>query len=404
MLVQLSLLVICLLQQQSQAFIQHQPVTPRKLFGFPQKTLQNSLVTADEPNEIESDDQGDASTVVRAPLKFIGPYPCLALRFPDLSTTSQKARNETGISLDFMLDTAANTNTIQEQVAKELTLDVVGEALPGIGSAGSISGGKTYLLGDCELDGTPTESRFTFMTELSASALPIASPAAAGLLSSAFLNCFSGGVEFQWVGSTDGDDTDSFIPPSVTFYGERKDLQSRAESMTCIPIQPLPISLLPSVTIHINGEEIPALLDTGSPVTVMNAKAADIANISRITLSNQQKEEGGNPFSNMMQKMKAAQEMSQAAAKGDILLVGGTSGEMIELNKSESKLNISLKKDENELFELGNSHIYVGDLPGLAALGGLEGKDSTPAAILGMDVLRLRPNMIYCGQSSEVYF
>lgn len=69
------------------------------------------------------------TTVVQAPLKYIGPYPCLALRFPELATRSEQQRNVTGVSMDFVLDTAANTNTINGQVAKELGLEIVEKLL-----------------------------------------------------------------------------------------------------------------------------------------------------------------------------------------------------------------------------------------------------------------------------------
>lgn len=361
---------------------------------------ENNDIMPEEPKELTE----SRSNTVRAPLKFIGPYPCLPLRFPDLSTSAQRARNETGVSLDFVLDTAANTNTIQAQVAAELNLTTVGTALPGFGAAGSISGGDTFSLGDCEIDGLPKESRFTLMTGLLASALPVASPAAAGLLSSAFLNCFPGGVKFSWIGEKDENGVD-YAPPSVTFYGEPEDIKPELEDMVHVPIQPLPLTLLPSVMLEINGLKIPALLDTGSPVTVLNAKAADMAGISRINISSSKKKEGSfNPFSNMMQNLKSSQEMAQAAARGDILLIADATGEQIVLNKSEQKLDIGLKMGEDDTFHFGNSHVYVGDLPGLAALGGLEGSESPPAAILGMDVIKLRSKMIYCGQSNNVFF
>jgi hypothetical protein len=69
--------------------------------------------------------------VVRVPLKYIGPYPCLSLRFPDLATNSQRVRNATGISLDFVLDTAANINTIQQQVAQEFAHTCCWTGTPG---------------------------------------------------------------------------------------------------------------------------------------------------------------------------------------------------------------------------------------------------------------------------------
>merc|ERR1712127_1061633 len=56
-----------------------------------------------------------------------------------------------------------------------------------------------------------------FMTNLTASALPIAAPAAAGLLGVSFLNCFEGGVKFDWGGGIDARD------PMLTFYGQDDD-------------------------------------------------------------------------------------------------------------------------------------------------------------------------------------
>ena len=61
---------------------------------------------------------------LRAPLRWIGPYPAVALSFPALTSPAQKARlltgegeaaGATGVTLDFVLDTAANTNTINAQ-------------------------------------------------------------------------------------------------------------------------------------------------------------------------------------------------------------------------------------------------------------------------------------------------
>ena len=73
---------------------------------------------------------------VRSPLRFLGPYPTMPLRFPNLATSSQRERNITGVSLDWVLDTAANVNTINAQVAQELGLEKVGEAPGGVGAAG----------------------------------------------------------------------------------------------------------------------------------------------------------------------------------------------------------------------------------------------------------------------------
>ena len=130
-----------------------------------------------------------------APLRWIGPYPAVALSFPALASPAQKARlltnpNEAanlGITLDFVIDTAANTNTISAQVAGPtgaggLELQQVGRVEGGVGAGGAIGGGTTYMLGGCELADLPKAERVMFMSDLTATALPVAAPAAAGRL------------------------------------------------------------------------------------------------------------------------------------------------------------------------------------------------------------------------------
>ena len=339
--------------------------------------------------------------VVRSPLRFLGPYPSMPLRFPGLATASQKARNVTGISLDFVLDTAANTNTINAQVASELELEKVGEAPGGVGASGSLMGGDTFLLGDAELDiprdadsvDEELEDNFIFMQGLTASALPVASPAAAGLLSLSFFYCFEGGVEFEW-----GDQTTA---PSITFYGS--DMHLNVDEMTRIPFEPLPVSLLPSVTISINGVDMPALFDTGSPITVLNRKAAEAAGIeAAIELKEQSDGEGGwNPFSKMKANFQQAQELAAATSRGELLSIMGSDGTPVRLLRSRDVQTLCVKA-EKEATAVGSSHCYIGELPGLAALGGL-GDSAPPCAVLGMDFLRLRPKVVFRAQQKEIF-
>ena len=331
------------------------------------------------------------SSVVRAPLRYVGPYPCLALKFPQLATQSQRERNVTGVTLDFILDTAANTNTINGEVAQLLDLEVVGEAPSGVAALGAIDGGKTFSLGDCQLDGIPKDDQFTFMTQLTASALPVANPATAGLLSLSFLQCFEGGVEFTWGTFQDG--TEAKLP-SITFYGLRNESEDKVKSMVRVPVEPVPLTLLPSVTVRINGVDVPALLDTGSPVTVLNAQAAKIAGIETVDVDTQ---ESRNPFANVAKNFKLA----QAASKGEVLMVAGVDGRMVNLLRSESPVEIGLVGD-TDIAEFGKGNVYVGDLPGLQALNGL-GVDSPPAVVLGMDVLRCRPSMLFRAQTNELF-
>lgn len=351
----------------------------------------------------------EESTFVRAPLKYLGPYPALGLRFPNLATAAQRARNVSGIALDFILDTAANTNTINGQVAQELQLEVVGEALPGIGSSGVMSGGHTYNLGDTQLEGSmaPVTGEneddmepFLFMQNLTASALPVASPASAGLLSLAFLYCFEGGVEFNWGRPERISDGQLVDPPSVTFFAEKDSSSQKAiEGMSRVKIEPIPLTQLPFVMLKINGAEIPALLDTGSPVTVLNSQAAHQAGIETISLPSS---DSKNPFAAVANRLKEAQAMAKAAAEGKVLTIAGMNGP-VNLLKSLEPTEISVVDVNGEMVSIGTSHVFVGDIPGLVALNGI-GVDAPPAIVLGMDVLRRRPKMILRAQDNEVYF
>ncbi|KAG7369808.1 aspartyl protease [Nitzschia inconspicua] len=340
---------------------------------------------------------------VRAPLKLLGPYIGLGLTFPNLATSSQRARNISGIALDFVLDTAANINTLNAQVAQELNLEVVDEAPAGVSASGPIAGGATYLLGDCELEGLPEEDQFTFMENLTASTLPVASPAAAGLLSMPFFHCFEGGVEFDWFGQQQGEN-DEKLPPSITFYGSTEESSHLIKEMKGVPIKELPVTRLPTVKLNINGVEIPALFDTGSPITVLNSQAAEQAGVKTTTIDSNNGKTNSNLLAGLVNKVQQAQAMAQAAARGDVLTIAGSTGERINLIKSESPVQVSLSpSDGYSEVSFGERSIYVGNIPGLAALNGL-GDDSPPAAVLGMDVLRSKPKMLLIASNHEVYF
>jgi hypothetical protein len=117
----------------------------------------------------------------------------------------------------------------------------------------------------------------------------------------------------------------------------------------------------------INGVKIPSLLDTGSPITVLNAAAAEAAGIAM-----PQPEATINPFA----KAKAAVEAAAAMASGEVAMMGGPNGP-ITLRKIPEKAPIFLGAAD-----IGAGRPYVGEFPGLAALGGLDA-DSGPAAVLG---------------------
>ena len=359
-----------------------------------------SVTAAHSSIEEEPPEEEQEPSRISSFLKFIGPYPSLPLRFPDLATESQRSKNMTGIALDFIVDTAANTNTINAQVAKELQLENVGNALPGYAASGAIEGGNTFLLGDCTLDMLQKD---LFMKNLTASALPVPSPSAAGLLGVTFLNCFEGGVKFEWGGGIDARD------PLITFYGERDGLDEMTKRMTKVTIEVLDQILLPTVKLVVNGVEIPALLDTGSPVTVLNSAAAQVAGLETVTLENEKESDskkgsfgGMNPFKKIADNFKAAQSLSEAAQRGDILTMMGGDGKQIQLKRTSKKAKFQLGDNETDRVSFPSSYIFIGDLPGLKAMEGLV--EGSPAAVLGMDLIKRRPAMIYRGQQNEVFF
>ena len=370
-------------------------------------SVRNDDLTLASPSQDRDD------TVLRSRLKYLGPYPAVGFRFPQLATSAQRARGVSGVALDFLLDTAANTNTINRQIAEELKLEIVGQALPGIGSSGAISGGNTYVLGDTQLesiipaDPSTSEdgSTFVFIQNLTASALPVASPASAGLMSLAFFYCFEGGVEFSWglsSGKEDGPTTPN--PPSIAFYAEKGAIADSVVRGLCkVKIYPVPVTQLPSIMLKINGVEIPALLDSGSPITVLNSEAAKQAGVeTAVSLPRQKEEESLNPFAAVSRRFKEAQAMSQAAADGNVLAIAGPNGP-VNLFKSASPVEIVAVGEDDDNVSFGSTRIYVGDIPGLAALNGI-GVDAPPAVVLGMDVLTKRPMMFLRAQENEVYF
>jgi len=349
-----------------------------------------------------TDDQ-EEPMAIRSPLRMLGPYPVISLRFPDIATPEQlkeqqKITGESGVALDFVVDTAANVNTINAKLAAEdLALPVVGFEEPGISTAGTLGGGATYMLGNCQLNDLPKEERFLFMSGLTASALPVASPSGAGLLGIGFLFSFPGGVEFCWGGNPNSAAVPGAIPtgdssagPSLTFYGDLIGTDKLRDGLSEVPCRQLESGLV-CVTMRVNGRKIPALLDTGSPISVLNAAAATAAGIEMPT---EPDESGMNPFAKAAAKAKAAVNMATSIASGEVAMIGGVDGP-VYLRKIPEKVPVELGGAN-----LGSGRPYVGEIPGLAALDGL-GAGAGPAAILGTDILRQRNRLLL--QDSKVF-
>merc|ERR1719355_161662 len=118
-----------------------------------------------------------------------------------------------------------------------------------------------------------------------------------------------------------------------------------------------------------------------------------------------------------MDKFKEAQATAEAASKGDILMIGGIDGKPTNLYRSTGDTTPSISlvgssgvdvpllgsndNDDNDI-GIGSGKVYVGDIPGLAALNGI-GVDSPPAVVLGLDVLRQRPKMVFRPRENALY-
>merc|ERR1711865_594019 len=112
-------------------------------------------------------------------------------------------------------------------------------------------------------------------------------------------------------------------------------------------------------------------------ITVLNSVAAKLSGVEVIDLPTT---ETNNPFTKVGNNMKIA----QAASRGEVLQIAGSDGP-VNLLKSISNVDVCVVGEES--IDFGANPIFVGDLPGLAALDGI-GSDSPPAVILGTDVLR----------------
>ena len=82
-----------------------------------------------------------------------------------------------------------------------------------------------------------------------------------------------------------------------------------------------------------------------------------------------------------------------AAANGEVLIVGGADGP-VRLVKSAGDVTICAGAEEWGVPFGDDCKVYVGELPGLAALAGL-GAEAGPAVVLGTDTLRKRERMWY---------
>jgi hypothetical protein len=332
---------------------------------------------------------------VVAPLHRIGPYICLRLHFPDWKDQDKENKP----SYEFMIDTGANVNSIDARLVEnyglaEYTLpsnprndgdvdDKLDSIIPSsslIGATTSKSddenpsmGGLLHMLGNCQLAGLPPPPMI-FLRNLVAAALPFASPVGVGLLGLPFLWTFPAGVEFDWHG-TDGD------PPTIIFYyGKDPPIEAaKMDKMVRCPLKAL-LGGLMTLEISINNVNMRALLDTGSPLTVLNEPACKLLGVDE------------------------AEEDGDEVMGVKIVGVDGSQSELRRLNKDVS---VQVSSDNTKTtVSLGRGHVWSGTLAGIELIGRLGdnmGPDE-PAAVLGLDFLRNSYRMILRAPSEEVWF
>lgn len=349
--------------------------------------------------ELSSSNEEPVSLIgVVAPLHRIGPYTCLRLQFPDWNdptTTDQQAP-----VFDFMIDTGANVNSVDARLVQKYQLAEFSMPIPQptatpeddssvalspsslIGATTSIDAsehetpsmaGVLHMLGNCQLASLPPP-HMTFLRNLVAASLPFASPVGAGILGLPFLWTFPAGVEFDWYG-TDGD------PPTIIFYyGKESPTEvAQMDKMVRVPLKALPGGLL-TLEISINGIHMRALLDTGSPLTVLNERACELLGIEK--------------------------DHSDAEFDMGVKIVG-VDGSISQLRRLNETVSIQLLADNRDNpVELGNDHIWAGPLAGIELIRRLDdqmNKDE-PAAVLGLDFLQKAYRMIIRAPSNEVWF
>jgi predicted aspartyl protease len=300
-----------------------------------------------------ADDEVQLIGVV-APLTYSGPYACLGLDFHHLNQ-----------SIDFILDTGANINAIQRDIAQSFDLETVLskeslsiESSAGVG--GPFQAGDIVLLGDCHLARMPKEqSNVVFMTNLTAAALDIglASAVGRGLLGTSFFECFPAGVEFDWYG-TDGD------PPTVIFYYGRHLPDCAKKDAFCVPLDCDSFFGIPVINIGINGVYVSAIVDTGSCISIVSPETARSVGLERLKVNAE---------------------------------VMGIDKEMVTLVKAA-----------NATVTIGNASfadvntMFIGELPGMSLAGGVGTR--VPQALLGLDVLKRMYRLILRLSENELWF
>lgn len=325
-----------------------------------QRYPQNLQLTSSK-EQSSSDDEAVSVIGVVAPLKYVGPYACLQLDFPHLQTDT----------LTFVLDTGASVSTISKDIAEKLNLPVCMKkedlnVLGTAGAGGALDTGDIVMLGNCTLGGMPEGyQNITFMRHLTAASLDIGMVSAigAGLLGVPFFKSIDA-TEFDWYG-TDGD------PPTVQFYYGMLPDDAKKKAI-CIPLQESFFGV-PTIIVNINGVAMKAMIDTGSPITLLSTSAAEKIGV-------------GNALS--------TQEQQDTL----FLKIKGLGKDSVDLIRTTTGVSLSIGS-----IDLGKLNVCVGNLPGITLASDLS-STSGPEVIIGLDALRRSYRTILSLRENVVWF
>ncbi|KAG7342991.1 aspartyl protease [Nitzschia inconspicua] len=382
----------------------YSPISSTLPAAFIRRTISPLRVTTEDTNEAKklrsteslSDEEPTSIIGVVAPLHHIGPYTCLRLQFPEWKDDSEEREGEESPSFDFMIDTGANVNSIDARLVEKYRLAEFSmpqlpashsdidesvlspSALIGATTSMTDSGKETpskagtmHWLGTCQLAGLPPPN-VNFLRNLVAASLPFASPVGVGILGLPFLWAFPAGVELDWHG-TDGD------PPTIIFFYGNEPPHEVGEKMVRVPIRVLMGGLM-TLDITVNNVKMRALLDTGSPLTVLNKQACNL--------------------------LGSEKEDQQSDANLGVKIVG-VDGSQSQLHRLKEAVSIHvLSYDPSSAVALGEGHVWSGPLAGIELIRQLDDEmaEDEPAAVLGLDFLQNAYRMVIRAPKNEVWF